>query len=65
MDVDMIGGVLKNICNSLPFYYAVKSARLAYAGDYYESLLQSGTVLIWAIVITILAIIAFKKKMKQ
>ena len=65
MDIDMIGGVLKSICNALPFYYAVKSARLAYSGDYFESLLQSGIVLIWAVVITILAVIAFKKKMKQ
>lgn len=64
MDVDAIGGTLGKICNALPFLHSVKAARLAYAGEFAESLSETGIIAIWAVGITIVAILIFRKKMK-
>ncbi|MDE6728032.1 MAG: ABC transporter permease [Oscillospiraceae bacterium] len=63
-DVDNTGGVLANICGTLPFVHAVKAARLTCALKLSELpehlLITSG----YAAVITVLAIVVFKRKMK-
>lgn len=64
MDVDTIGGTLADICKALPFYHCVKSARLAFGGDFPGSMCESGIVLIWAVVVVAVSIIVFKKKMR-
>jgi len=64
MDVDTIGGTLADICKALPFYHCVKSARLAFGGDFSGSICESGIVLIWAVVVVAVSIIVFKKKMR-
>lgn len=64
MDIETIGGVLGDIANALPFYHCVKSARLAFSGDFTGSLTESGIVLIWAAVVTVIAVVVFKKKMR-
>ena len=64
MDVDTIGGTLADICRALPFYHCVKSARLAFGGDFSGSMCESGIVLIWAVVVVAVSIIVFKKKMR-
>jgi len=64
MDIEAMGGTLKDICNALPFYHAVKSARAAFAGNLETSLCESGIVLIWAAVTIVLSIIIFKRKMR-
>ena len=64
MDVDTIGGTLADICKALPFYHCVKSARLAFDGDFSGSMCESGIVLIWAVVVVAVSIIVFKKKMR-
>lgn len=64
MDVDTIGGTLADICKALPFYHCVKSARLAFDGDFPGSMCESGIVLIWAVVVVAVSIIVFKKKMR-
>lgn len=64
MDVDTIGGTLADICRALPFYHCVKSARLAFDGDFPGSMCESGIVLIWAVVVVAVSIIVFKKKMR-
>lgn len=64
MDVDTIGGTLADICNALPFYHCVKSARLAFGGDFQSALSESGIVLAWAVVIVAVSILVFKKKMR-
>ena len=61
MDVDTIGGTLADICKALPFYHCVKSARLAFGGDFSGSMCESGIVLIWAVVVVAVSIIVFKK----
>lgn len=64
MDVETIGGTLGKLCNALPFYHCVKSARLAFSGNFADSLSESGIVLIWAVVVIVISIIVFKKKMR-
>lgn len=64
MDVDAMGGTLAKMCNVLPFIHSVKAARFAYAGEFAESLSQTGIVAIWTIVVITLSIIVFKKKMR-
>ena len=64
MDVDTIGGTLADICKAMPFYHTVYSARLAFAGDFAASLTEAAIVLIWAVVVTVLAVVVFRKKMK-
>lgn len=64
MDVDAIGGTLADICRALPFYHCVKSARLAFDGDFSGSIAESGIVLIWAVIVVSVSILVFKKKMR-
>lgn len=64
MDVEAIGGTLKKICAALPFFHAVKAARLAYVGSYFDSLQETGIVLIWAVVIVGISIVLFRRKMR-
>ncbi len=64
MDVDTIGGTLADICKALPFYHCVKSARLAFGGDFSGSMCEAGIVLIWAVVVVAVSIIVFRKKMR-
>lgn len=64
MDVENIGGTIYDICSALPFYHCVRSARLILNGDIAGGFTESGIVLIWAVVITVFAIILFKKKIR-
>ena len=64
MDVDTIGGTLKDICTVLPFYHCVKAARLAFNGEFAEAMTHSGIIAVWAVIVTVVAILIFKKKMR-
>lgn len=64
MDIDAIGGTLADMCKALPFYHCVRSARLAFNGDFSGSLGESGIVLIWAVIVVTVSIFVFKKKMR-
>lgn len=63
-DVDGVKGVLVNICNALPFVHAVKAARMTCALDFDGLLPHIGITSAYAFVITVLAIVVFKRKMK-
>lgn len=63
-DVEGTGGVLEDICNVLPFFHAVKAARLASALSFEGYLPHLLITLAYAAAITIAAIIVFKGKMK-
>lgn len=63
-DVEGTGGVLSDICNVLPFFHAVKAARLASALAFDGYFLHLLITLGYAAVITAAAIIIFKGKMK-
>lgn len=63
-DAESTGGVLFDICKVLPFWHAVKAARMACALDfdgYFPHLLITAA---YAIVLTVAAIFVFKQKMK-
>lgn len=64
MDIEAIGGVLGDICNALPFYHAVKCVRYAFLGNFAEGLAEAGIVLVWALILIVISVPAFKKKMK-
>ncbi len=64
MDVETIGGAIYDICNVLPFYHCVKSARLIFNGDIAGGFTESGIVLIWAVVVAVFAVILFRKKIR-
>lgn len=66
-DADAAGGVLLSICQCLPFYYCTKAARAAMHGEtgWNHFLLPLIIVAGSALVITLLAALAFRKKMKN
>lgn len=63
-DVEGTGGVLKDICNVLPFFHAVKAARMACAIDFEGFFVHFLITVAYAAVITFIAILVFKGKMK-
>lgn len=65
MDVDSLSSGFKNVCHKLPFYQGVNVSRMAISGEYSEILKPLIIVILYAIVIYILSIILFRKKMKS
>lgn len=63
-DPDGTGGVLLTICKALPFYHSVHAARLAVASDFDGFWGHLGITAVWAVVVTIAAVLVFKAKMK-
>lgn len=63
-DAESTGGVMLDICNALPFFHAVKAARLAAALSFDEYGFHLLVTVIYALVITVLTVIVFKRKMR-
>lgn len=63
-DVETVGGIMLKICNVLPFFHAVKAARLAAALNFDGFLTHFSITVIYAAALTIAAVITFKQKMK-
>lgn len=63
-DADSLGGVMLKICEILPFYHAVKAARMATALDFDGYLPHLLITLAYSAVITIASVVVFKSKMK-
>lgn len=61
--IDLIGGAFQTVCHALPFYHSVEAIKAILAGDFAEMLPHLGVVLAYGIVIYVIAIFAFKKKM--
>ena len=55
MDADSLGGVWLDFCRALPFYHAVKSGRLAYAGTADGLLLSLSVTGLYALLISVIA----------
>lgn len=62
--IDLIGGAFKVITNILPFYHSVEAIKAALQVDLIGILPHLGVVLAYALVIYVIAIFAFKNKMK-
>lgn len=63
-DADSTGGVLKKLCDVLPFIHSVKAARLACALEFENILPHLLISTAYAAVLTVLSIIVFKSRMK-
>ena len=65
MDVDLLGGVLQDVAHALPFYQGTMAARYGIAGDYGELLKPFLITMGYGVVIYVLSIWLFYKKMQQ
>ncbi len=65
MDVEALGGTLKAVATSLPFYHAVQASRLALSGETAGIWQHLGVVGIYVLILFALAVIFFNKKMKS
>ncbi len=63
--LDMVGGAFKSVAYVLPFANAVDAGRAALKGDYADILPRLWIVAAWAVVLLIVAIVVFSKRMKQ
>lgn len=63
-DVSLVGDVFEKIANALPFIHAVKAGRYAYSGEYSAIMPELWWVIGYAAVLTLIAVAAFKRKMK-
>lgn len=61
--IDLIGGGFKTMTQVLPFYHSVETIKSALSGELASILPHIGIVLAYTVVIYIIAIIAFAKKM--
>lgn len=64
-DLKLVGGAFERIANMLPFVHAVELERAVLSGSYGEILIHLLPVLIYAIAVTVLAIIMFLRQMKR
>lgn len=65
MDVDTLGGTIMDISHILPFYQAVKAARMAVLGQYSEILKPLLITGAYAVAIYALAVVALRGKMQK
>lgn len=61
-DLSLVGGTFKKIAYLLPFSHAVDAARAAAYGKYSDIPVHLTWVTVYAVVVFIIAVIAFKKK---
>ena len=65
MDVDMMGGAIKNVSHALPFYHGVNIARSAFSGSMDGLIKSFAVVAVWAVAVYAMACIIFKNKMRR
>ena len=64
-DLDLVGGAFETVANLLPFIHAVNAGRAALSGNYSEIMPHLIWVIGYALVITVIAVVLFNRKMKQ
>lgn len=65
MDIDGMGGVLKDVAQVLPFYHNVKLPRLAISGNWEDVINSLCISLIYTVIVFVIAVLVFKSKMKK
>lgn len=63
-ELDMVGGTFQSIAHFLPFVHAVNATKAIPQGAYVDMLQSLSIVIGYTILITIFAMIAFKRKMR-
>ena len=61
--IDLIGGAFKKITNILPFYHSVEAIKSTLSGNFGHAFSHLAVVMSYTIVIFVLAIIVFQRKM--
>ena len=64
-DIDLVGGGFKKAAELLPFYHAVEAAKAAAVGTYVSIFPHLWWVIGYAVVLTILSVLVFGKKMNS
>lgn len=64
-DLNLVGGAFKEIAYALPFVHAVEATKAAVNGSYSDILPHLAWVIAYAVVILVLAIYVFNKKMSS
>lgn len=64
-DLSLMGGIAEKICRILPFSHAIDLSRYAMTGSYKNMLIQLIWVAGYTIIMYILAVAVFKRKMKS
>ncbi|MEA5051589.1 MAG: ABC transporter permease [Oscillospiraceae bacterium] len=64
-DVRLVGGVFERIALFFPFLHAVDAGRAAYAGDFAGAGTPLLYVCAWAAAVMLVAILVFRRKMKE
>lgn len=64
-DLSLVGGGFEKIANFLPFAHAVTAQRAAVDGAVLDSLLHSLPVLVYAVVLTVVAVLLFLRQMRK
>lgn len=62
--LELIGGGFEAFCHVLPFYQSVQAIKLSLSGDFIGMLPHLGIVLAYAAVIYVIAVFAFRNKMR-
>lgn len=64
-DIDLVGGAFKKTAEVLPFLHAVNAGRAAISGNYSLILSDLWWVIVYAAIITVIAVLVFTKKMNS
>ena len=64
-DIDLVGGAFKKTAEALPFLHAVNAGRAAISGNYSLILSDLWWVIVYAAIITVIAVLVFTKKMNS
>lgn len=62
--LDLIGGTFKAVAEALPFYHAAQAAKAAANGSYSEIVPHMTVVLVYAFIVYVIAVAAFRQKMR-
>lgn len=63
-DAESAGGIMLDVSNALPFFHAVKAARLAVALDFSDIGIHILITSVYAVAMTVLAAVVFRSKMR-
>ena len=63
LPIDLIGGAFKTVTEVLPFYHSAEAIRKVLGGSYSEAVPHLAIVLGYTVVIFVIAVVAFKRKM--
>ncbi|MBN1648275.1 MAG: ABC transporter permease [Spirochaetales bacterium] len=64
-DIDLVGGAYAAVARALPFYHAVEAGRNALAGNYRAVFPDLWWVIGYAVVLTVVAVLVFRRKMNS